>query len=99
MKMPARDARLYQRSSKKPRSSATGFRPKSFQTIAFDPAVANALPRLRTAPHKVANAEGKGVGMPSELDRRFDDMLATVIGPGGRLIIERDEHGRAIVSN
>jgi len=37
--------------------------------------------------------------MPSELDRRFDDMLARVIGPGGRLIIEEDELGRAIVTN
>jgi len=37
--------------------------------------------------------------MPSELDRRFDTMLATVVGPGGRLIIERDEQGRAIVAN
>ena len=25
--------------------------------------------------------------MPSELDRKFDDMLAQVTGPGGRLII------------
>ena len=37
--------------------------------------------------------------MPSELDRRYDDMLAQVIGPGGRLIIEKDEQGRAIVAN
>jgi len=35
----------------------------------------------------------------SELDRRFDDMLAMVIGPGGRLVLEKDEQGRAIVSN
>ena len=37
--------------------------------------------------------------MPSELDRRYDDMLASVIGPGGRLIIEKDALGRAIVAN
>jgi acyl-CoA synthetase (AMP-forming)/AMP-acid ligase II len=37
--------------------------------------------------------------MPSDLDRRFDDMLASVIGPGGRLIIEQDERGQAIVAN
>ena len=37
--------------------------------------------------------------MPSELDRRFDAMLATVVGPGGRLIIEQDDQGRAIVGN
>ncbi|HEU5285943.1 MAG TPA: class I adenylate-forming enzyme family protein [Sphingomicrobium sp.] len=37
--------------------------------------------------------------MPSDLDRRFDDMLARVTGPGGRLVIERDSQGRAIVGN
>ena len=37
--------------------------------------------------------------MPSELDLKFDDMLARVIGPGGRLIIGEDEQGRAIVTN
>jgi acyl-CoA synthetase (AMP-forming)/AMP-acid ligase II len=37
--------------------------------------------------------------MPSELDRRFDEMLAKVTGPGGRLAIGHDEQGRAIVSN
>jgi acyl-CoA synthetase (AMP-forming)/AMP-acid ligase II len=37
--------------------------------------------------------------MPSDLDRSFDDMLQSVIGPGGRLIIGEDELGRAIVAN
>ena len=37
--------------------------------------------------------------MPSELDRRFDEKLAEVTGPGGRLIIGQDEQGRAIVTN
>ena len=37
--------------------------------------------------------------MPSEFDRRFDEMLARVTGPGGRLVIERDPEGRAIVGN
>jgi acyl-CoA synthetase (AMP-forming)/AMP-acid ligase II len=37
--------------------------------------------------------------MPSELDRRFDAELARVTGPGGRLVIGRDELGRAIVEN
>jgi len=37
--------------------------------------------------------------MPSELDARFDEMLARVTGPGGRLVIERDSEGRAIVAN
>lgn len=37
--------------------------------------------------------------MPSELDRRYDEMLAKVTGPGGRLVIGRDEQGRAIVDN
>ena len=37
--------------------------------------------------------------MRTELDRKFDETLAAVIGPGGRLIIERDELGRAYVAN
>src|SRR3954451_1843582 len=37
--------------------------------------------------------------MQSELDRRFDEELARVIGPGGRLVIGHDELGRAIVEN
>jgi acyl-CoA synthetase (AMP-forming)/AMP-acid ligase II len=37
--------------------------------------------------------------MPSELDRRFDEELAKVIGPGGRLVIGKDEQNRAIVGN
>ena len=37
--------------------------------------------------------------MRTELDEKFDDTLAQVIGPGGRIIIERDEFGRAFVAN
>jgi acyl-CoA synthetase (AMP-forming)/AMP-acid ligase II len=37
--------------------------------------------------------------MPNELDRRFDEELARVTGPGGRLVIGRDALGRAIVEN
>ena len=37
--------------------------------------------------------------MLSELDRRYDEELARVIGPGGRLVIGKDELGRAIVTN
>ena len=37
--------------------------------------------------------------MPSELDRRFDEELARVVGPGGRLVIGEDAMGRAIVQN
>jgi acyl-CoA synthetase (AMP-forming)/AMP-acid ligase II len=37
--------------------------------------------------------------MPSELDRRVDEELARVTGPGGRLLIGKDERGRAIVEN
>ena len=37
--------------------------------------------------------------MPSELDRRVDDELARVTGPGGRLVIGKDELGRAVVEN
>ena len=37
--------------------------------------------------------------MRSELDAKFDETLAQVIGPGGRLVIERDDKGRAFVAN
>ncbi|HEX8534858.1 MAG TPA: class I adenylate-forming enzyme family protein [Allosphingosinicella sp.] len=37
--------------------------------------------------------------MPSELDRRFDAVLASITGPGGLIQIGRDEEGRAIVTN
>ncbi len=37
--------------------------------------------------------------MPSELDRRFDEMLGRVTGQGGRIVIARDPLGRAIVAN
>lgn len=37
--------------------------------------------------------------MRTELDRKFDEMLDQVTGPGGRLIIGEDDKGRAIVTN
>jgi long-chain acyl-CoA synthetase len=37
--------------------------------------------------------------MPNELDRRFDEELARVTGPGGRLVIGEDELGRGVVTN
>ena len=37
--------------------------------------------------------------MRSDLDRQFDEILAALIAPGGRLVIERDELGRAYVAN
>jgi long-chain acyl-CoA synthetase len=37
--------------------------------------------------------------MGSELDRRYDELLAEITGPGGRLVIGEDETGRALVSN
>jgi len=37
--------------------------------------------------------------MPSELDRIFDATLAAVIGPGGRIVIDHDAKGQAIVAN
>ena len=37
--------------------------------------------------------------MPSELDLKFDAMLARVTGPGGRLVLDRDAEGRTIVAN
>jgi long-chain acyl-CoA synthetase len=41
----------------------------------------------------------KGARMPSELDRKYDSVLARVIGPGGPIRIEHDALGRAIVAN
>ena len=61
------------------------------------------LPRLWTAPHKVA--KGKGKGGDEELGCRVNSTSSSttcwprVIGPGGRLIIGEDEQGRAIVTN
>ena len=37
--------------------------------------------------------------MASELDRKFDAVLAAVTGPGGRIVIGKDDQGRAIVTN
>ena len=37
--------------------------------------------------------------MRTDLDRKFDETLAEVTGPGGRLIIDHDEQGRAFVAN
>jgi acyl-CoA synthetase (AMP-forming)/AMP-acid ligase II len=37
--------------------------------------------------------------MASELDRKFDAVLAAVTGPGGRIVLGKDEQGRAIVTN
>jgi long-chain acyl-CoA synthetase len=37
--------------------------------------------------------------MRSELDRRYDELLAEITGPGGRLVIDEDERGRPLVSN
>ncbi len=35
----------------------------------------------------------------SDLDRKYDAVMAAVTGPGGRVILEKDERGRAIVAN
>ena len=37
--------------------------------------------------------------MPSELDRRYDEALAELTGPGGRVRLDRDEQSRVIVGN
>ena len=37
--------------------------------------------------------------MLSDLDRRFDELLVQVTAPGGRLVIDADAQGRAIVGN
>ena len=37
--------------------------------------------------------------MGSELDRRYDELLADLTGPGGSLVIGQDDQGRPLVSN
>jgi acyl-CoA synthetase (AMP-forming)/AMP-acid ligase II len=37
--------------------------------------------------------------MRTELDREFDEILAAITGPGGRLVLARDEQDRPIVTN
>ena len=37
--------------------------------------------------------------MRTELDLKFDEKLAEATGPGGRIVIDRDAEGRAIVGN
>jgi hypothetical protein len=37
--------------------------------------------------------------LASDLDRQYDEMLARVTGPGGRIVIDKDAQGRAIVAN
>src|SRR5687768_14816661 len=35
----------------------------------------------------------------SELDRKYDAVMAAVTGPGGRVILDKDKEGRTIVAN
>ena len=35
----------------------------------------------------------------TDLDRKYDAVLAAVTGPGGRVVLDRDEQGRTIVAN
>ena len=35
----------------------------------------------------------------TELDRKYDAVLAAVTGPGGRVVLDKDSEGRTIVSN
>ncbi|HWI75504.1 MAG TPA: AMP-binding protein, partial [Sphingomicrobium sp.] len=37
--------------------------------------------------------------MTSDLDRKFDETLAAILGPGGRIVLDRDDQGRPIVAN
>jgi acyl-CoA synthetase (AMP-forming)/AMP-acid ligase II len=37
--------------------------------------------------------------MRTELDRKYSEKLAETIGPGGRLVLGKDDEGRAIVTN
>ncbi len=46
-----------------------------------------------------AKAKEGSSDVPSELDRRFDRMVGTVTGPGGRIAVGTDDCGRPIVTN
>ena len=35
----------------------------------------------------------------TDLDRKYDAVMAAITGPGGRVILDKDEQGRAIVAN
>src|SRR5215211_4484129 len=35
----------------------------------------------------------------SELDRKYDAVMAAITGPGGRVILDKDQQGRTIVAN
>ena len=35
----------------------------------------------------------------SELDRKFDAVMSVITGPGGRVILDKDEQGRTVVAN
>ena len=58
------------------------------------------LPPPAPGPNRRGKRKRKGrVRMPSELDRKFDAVLAQVTGPGGRIQIAEDGEGRKIVTN
>src|SRR4051794_13730523 len=82
--------------------SATGDRPRSGKAVKCELSAAckdfpmNVQRLIRRARPKAMEARGS---VPSERDRRYDDALAGLTGPGGRLLIGTDESGRAIVTN
>src|SRR5438270_5259606 len=81
--------------------SATGDRPRSGKAVKRESSTAckgfpiNVERLIRRARRKAKEARPS---MQSDLDRRFDEVLAEVTGPGGTLEIEGDEQGRAIVA-
>src|SRR5437868_169525 len=101
--MPARYARLYHLRSNGPMCSATGERPRSGNATKLElSAACKDFPikgqRLIRRVAGKAKERGRPL-MPSELDRRYDEALARVTGRGGTLVIGKDEHGQAIVTN
>src|SRR4051812_25047307 len=103
MKMPARYARLYHLKSNEPMCSATGDKPRSVKLMDFERSAAACkdfpMDVQRLIRRVSAKAKEADPQMPSALDRRFDEELARVVGPGGRLVIGHDALGRAIVEN
>src|SRR5207245_8198000 len=82
--------------------SAIGERPRSGKAVKRESSAACKgfpLKGQRLIRRVAAKAKEARRSVPSELDRRYDETLAKVTGPGGTLIIDKDERGQAIVTN
>src|SRR6476469_537764 len=81
--------------------SATGSSPRLVKSIPDDVTLFIRSSLGALASHKVSESKGQGNDndMPTELDQRYDAVLAAVTGPGGRLVVGEDAQGRREVTN